>query len=475
MSLMKQAAPLFAARGFSAVLTFLIPVFVARHLSRADYGTYKQFFLVASTAVLVGQIGLPASLYYFMPREPDARGRYLIQALVGLLVVGGVAAWIVRATAGASPALAPLAKPLALYLWAYLGAVPLEISLTSMGKTGWSGVTIVTSDVVRTAALIGPILVGAGLPMIAWAAAAFAVVRLCAAWTLALSGRACAPRPPTRASLRRQLGYALPFAGAVLLATAQMQLPQYTVAALTDTATFALFAVGVLQLPLTDMLYTPVAEVMMVRLAHTDRAGAPAVFREAVAKLVPFFLPLCAFVLAVARDMVPTLYGTAYAASVPIAMLCVCEAPLSSLPVDGLLRAMDRTRKLFMINAGRLAFTAALVPLGLVTFGLPGAMLGYVVTQWLAKLTMLVVAARELGVTPRALLPVREVVRWAARAACIAGTIELVRAFTPWHGVGFLVGAGATAAALMALFLWTSMLAPRTRPAQAEEVTLGSG
>ena len=48
-------------RAISAVITFAIPILLARRLSAAEYGTYKQFFLIASTCFLVGQIGLPAS------------------------------------------------------------------------------------------------------------------------------------------------------------------------------------------------------------------------------------------------------------------------------------------------------------------------------------------------------------------------------------------------------------------------------
>ena len=59
-SLLSSAAPLIAARGFSALLTFCIPVVLARRFSVHDYGTYKQLFLIATTCYLAGQIGLPA-------------------------------------------------------------------------------------------------------------------------------------------------------------------------------------------------------------------------------------------------------------------------------------------------------------------------------------------------------------------------------------------------------------------------------
>lgn len=450
---MKLATPLLVGRGIAAVLTFAIPVILARALDQDSYGTYKQFFLIASTAYLIGQAGLVASLYYFVPRAGRAEaGRFLVQALLGLLVVGGVAAAIVFLGAGAiarrfsNPALLPLAAPLALYLWAFLGAAPLEVSLTTTKRTGWAGLSYAVSDLVRTAALVLPITLGGGMVALAWAAAGWATLRLIAAWTLVLSGRLGKAQLPSRAAARSQLGYSIPFAGAVLLATVQMQLPQYLVAALSDASTYAIYAVGVLQIPLTDMLYTPVAEVMMVRLASAPTSGAPKIFHEAVARLAMFFLPLTAFALAAAPELIPTLYTTQYLASVPIFLIALCELPLSAMPVDGLLRSLNRTGTLFRVGLLRLAISIVLVPIGLKVIGLPGAMLGYIATQWTAKLLLLRAASKRLDVRATALIPWPEVKSWALRGAAVFVAVTLLRRFGPWHGWIF-IGAGVLVAA----------------------------
>src|SRR5262245_30103936 len=114
-SLLKLATPLMVGRGIAAILTFVIPVVLARALAQDQYGTYKQFFLIASTVYLIGQAGLVASLYYFVPRAGRPhRGRYLVQALVGLFLLGALAATVVFFGAGAiarrfsNPALAAL-------------------------------------------------------------------------------------------------------------------------------------------------------------------------------------------------------------------------------------------------------------------------------------------------------------------------------------------------------------------------------
>jgi len=459
-SLLRAATPLFIGRGLSAVLTFCIPIVLARAMAQSEYGTYKQFFLLAGSLYLVGQMGLAGSLYYFLPRHSgEERGRWLLQALTGLFVIGGFAAAGTLIFTGAlaarwdNPQLAGLALPLALYIWAYLGAAPLEIALTACKRTGWAAACYVLSDLVRTAALIGPILLGRGVVTLAWAAAGFALLRLTAAWLLAFSGALGRPLPPTRAAIKAQLAYCLPFAGAVVLATAQLQMPQFVVAGLTDAATYAVFAVGVLQIPLADMVYTPIAEIMMVRLAQTDARHAPAVFREAVARLCMFFLPLCAFVLAVGPALIPTLYTAVYVASVPIFIIAMLEMPLSALPVDGLLRSFGATRTIMRIGFLRLVMAAVLVPLGFFLLGLPGTMLGYVATQWTAKTLLLFAASRTLHVPVRSLLPSGELRAWTVRSVFLFGAVTLLRLQGPWHGYGFLI-----AASLTALLIWVVSL-----------------
>jgi O-antigen/teichoic acid export membrane protein len=459
-SLLRAATPLFIGRGLSAALTFCIPIVLARAMAQAEYGTYKQFFLLAGSLYLVGQMGLAGSLYYFLPRHSgEERGRWLIQALAGLFLIGACAAAGTLIFTGAlaarwsNPQLAGLALPLAIYIWAYLGAAPLEIALTACKRTGWAAVSYVLSDLVRTTALIGPILLGRGVVGLAWAAAGFAVLRLTVAWLLALSGVLGRPLAPSRAAMKAQLGYCLPFAGAVVLATAQLQLPQFVVAGLTDAATYAVFAVGVLQIPLADMVYTPIAEIMMVRLAQGDARGAPGVFREAVARLCMFFLPLCAFVLAVGPELIPTLYTAAYVASVPIFIIAMLEMPLSALPVDGFLRSFGATRTIMRIGVVRLVLAAVLVPVGFFTLGLPGTMIGYVASQWTAKTLLLVAAARTIDVPIRSLLPSGEVRAWTLRSAFLFGVVTLLRLHGPWHGYGFLI-----AASLAALLVWVGSL-----------------
>src|SRR5207302_4594466 len=73
--------------------------------------------------------------------------------------------------------------------------------------------------------------------------------------------------------LRRQLAYALPFGAAFALIIPQQQFHSYLVSASVTAAAFAVYAVGCFQLPIVDMLYTPVSEILQLGIAEHEAKG----------------------------------------------------------------------------------------------------------------------------------------------------------------------------------------------------------
>ena len=390
-----RASPLVLGRLLSALLTLSLPLGLARLLDPQEFGTYKQLFLVAQTALLIGQLGLLQSLYYFLPRAESGRGRYVTQALLGLTLAAVVAAGLL--CLAAPRALHGLKIPLALLAAGLLVSALLEPAFTSQGRAGRAAVAYVVSDGTRAAILLLAARWG-GISAIAWGAAAYAGLRV-AALAAALALGAIPVGPIDRRALGRQLRYALPIAGAALLWVAQKQFIQYAVAWRFDTAGYAGFAVATFHLALVDILYTPVGEVLMVRLGATeDVAGRLREWQGAVGKLALVLWPatVCAWLFG--DRVLPLLFTGRYGASVPLFLLATCEIPCWIFPVDSFLRASGATRLLFYWAALRLPLTAVAVLAGLALRGLAGAIVGSLLIEALSRAVLLVRARRELGV-----------------------------------------------------------------------------
>jgi O-antigen/teichoic acid export membrane protein len=430
---LQRARPLVLARLASACFTVSIPLVLARLLSLPDYGTYKQLFLISQTLYYVLPFGMAQSLYFFIPRGGTPRA-WFAQTLTFLLGAGALAGMVLYAGADllahglGNPALAEHRAALALYTACSIGAFPLELSMTSQGKTRRSALTYLVSDLLRAAALTLPVLLGAGLQGVMIAIAAFAALRLGAAWWLMI-GRTEGPLWH-RGGFRRQLLYAAPFGAAILLSIPQQYAHQFAVAGAVGPALFAIYAAGCFQVPLVDLLYTPTSEVLMVRLGELDREGrleeGLAAFREASARLTYAFIPMAALLFAVAPDFITTVFGARFAGAVPIFRVSLLVIPLAALPLDGVLRARGLTRALFFSYLTKAAVTVPLVFFGVRLFGMMGGITAWALAEAVGKATLLVRVPVALS-TPGRRLSLVEVVPWGAvvRALVAAAVASL--------------------------------------------------
>lgn len=434
--LLGQSSPLVLARLMSAALTFALPLVLVRLLDPHAFGTYKQFFLVAMTLLLVGQLGLTQSLYYFLPRGGPERGAYVGHVVTSLSLLGALlggalylAAPVVARWVG-SGELAEVRLPLALFAAAMLAAAPLEAALTSEGRIGGAAVAYVVTDGVRATALVLGARLGGPLGLY-WAAVAVALLRVLALF--ALVGRVLPLGRPRWPLLKAQLAYALPFAGASLLFVGQRTFSQYAVSASFDPATFALFTVAAFHLPVIEIIFTPVSEVMIVQIGRDGPQAARRHWDDAVRKLALILLPATFGAWLLGPTVLPLLFTREYAGAVPLFILFTLEFPLAILPLDALLRASGDTRFLFVLNLVRLGVTAAAVTGGIALGGLRGAILGGLASEALARVVMLWRGRRFLDERARlwALVDRRGLGRIAAAAALACLPAWAVRLLVP--------------------------------------------
>jgi O-antigen/teichoic acid export membrane protein len=463
--LLGASTPLVLARLTSALLTFGLPLLLARVLTPAAYGTYKQFFLVALTVLYVMQLGIAQSLYYFLPRRDDAaRAAYLPQSSLTLLAIGivsGVVLWALAPSIAAvvgDGALGELRLPLALYAALMLASSPLEPALTASGRITGSALCLVLTDAVRALALT---VAATHLPPPAlfWAAVVVALLRTAGLWALMMARVVPAARP-SLAAWRRQLAYAVPFGGAMVLYIAQRYCAQYVVSARFDTATFALFTVAAFHLPILTIVFTSVSEVLMVRMSQSmpvDPRRALQEWQEAVAKLAAVLFPVACGAWLVGGAVLPLLFTWRYAAAVPLFLLATCEIPIWIYPCDALLRTANDTRFMFALNALRVVVTIAFVLGGIALFSLAGAIVGALASETLARAAFLTRGRRFLGASWRELLHADAIRRTAGACAL---------AYAPARAVAALPGGFAARVALPSLVFGAIYLALMVRLAR---------
>jgi O-antigen/teichoic acid export membrane protein len=426
-SLFARARPLVLARAASVALSFAIPLALARQFSQADYGTYKLLLLVSQTLYYVVPFGIPQALYYFLPRSQKPKP-YLTHTMLALTAIA--ASTLVALLLGArsvgswlnNPELANHALWLGLFTFGTIVSSPIEIQLTAMGKTRLASMTYIVSDGVKAIAMVVPALLGLGVGGVMRGLAAFALIRAAVAWPLTLGTRG-----PLfdRSSLSAQMRYALPFGAAVALAIPQQYFHQYFVSARVDSVAFAIYSVGLFQLPLIGLLYNPTSEILMVSLGELDHSGRPhegaAVFRDAVAKLAMVFVPVTALLLVAAPSFIAALFTPRYLGSVPIFRIGILGTLLACLPIDGVLRARGETWHIFLSYVIKALITVPLVVLGVTKLGLMGGVGAWLAAEVIGKAALFWRMPRALGTLLGELLPWRDLGRTAMASLIAAG------------------------------------------------------
>lgn len=390
-----RAAPLVLARFASAIISTVIPLVLARAMDLAEYGSYKQIFLVTQTLYLVLPFGMVQSLYFFVPRTELRRPLYtavfaflalgMLLSLGLVMGAGGLAAhWF------SNPDFVRFRWPIALYIIGMLGSVPLEIAFTAEGRTRTAALIYLVSDTAKAAVMVLPVVLGMGLGAILTALAAFSLLRTVI--TISWLWRTSHGPLWDRTLLRQQLAYAAPFGGSVLLAKPTQSAHQYAVSAMVEPSLFALYAVGCFQLPLVDLLYTPTTEVLMVQLGELDKANrlheAAEAFRSAAARLAYVFTPMAAVLFVSAPEFIGALFGPKYLAATPIFRVSVCGVLMSILPIDGALRSRNHTRHIFWAAVAKAVAMVPLAYFGVRSFGMLGGILSWVLGETFGKVVL---------------------------------------------------------------------------------------
>lgn len=462
-SVFKPAFMLMSGRAMGFAVSFAIPVVLARLFDRAEFGTYKQLFLIYTTLYGIGQLGMAESLYYFLPTAPAARGSYVVNSLLCLGAAGALCLVLLWGaapliTAGFhNPQLGPYLPLIGIYLLCMLVAAVFEIAMITRKHHLFAFGAYALSDVVRSALYIVPALLFRSLEALMLGAVAFAVARL---FTTGIYVRRVFGGTLTfdPGLLKRHLGYALPFALAVAIETLQTNLHMYVVSYHFDAATFAVYSVGCLQVPLVDFLMTSTSSVMMVKMSEDLRDGKQAAASElwldTTRKLVLVFAPLVGGLIVVAHKLIVLLFTENYAASAPLFMVWTTSMLLSAIMTDSILRVHADTRFLIVQNLIRLAVVVLAINWCLARFGLMGGVLVTLGANLFAKAAALTRIERIMHCGLARLLPWKSLLSTCAIAAAATVPCFLLDSVLQLPAVLSLLVSGAVYAGAYGVLLW---------------------
>lgn len=439
LSLATQAGLLAASRAAGQVLNALVGIVVVRFISQEDYGTFRQVYLLFATLVVLTDLGLTESLYYFLPRNPGQRRRLMLRSawVVGLAqVVAGMAMLLGAGALGRFFNNADLAN--------YVGLLAVYIGLSAVTRL-WE-VQLVAEQRVPLAALVAggfealkvglmfvSLAVQPGLAGLMWALVAGAGLKALAyAWFLLREfaiGAAPAEGPADAGgSSGEQFRYAMALWVPAILNTLAMQAHQFIVGYSFTPAEYAIYSVACFQVPLIGVLTTSIIEVMLVRVTEARAQGREEevrrVWHQASTKSLLVFIPIATGLAVAAQPLITLLFTPTYAAAAPLFAILMIGLPLNAVFTNNMLRAYGAMTDYAKFYTARLLLGLTLGIAGVAWLGMWGVALSSVVTLYLIVGWQLTRVAELLRVSFAAVLPwgaIGRIILASALAALPAG------------------------------------------------------
>jgi O-antigen/teichoic acid export membrane protein len=412
-------------------------VLLTRSLSQSEYGLFKQVFLIITTATALLPLGFGMSAYYYLPREndPGKRGQVILNILLFNFIMGAAACALLILWPGfiakifRDPVIVSYAAPVGVVILLWLFSSFLEIVAVANQELKLATVFIVLGQLTRTILLITAAIIFDTVQALVYAGLIHGALQSIALVWYVSSRFPGFWRKFDWPLTTRQVAYALPFGLAGLLYTIQTDLHNYFVSNRFSAATFAVYSIGVAQLPLVGILRESVSSVILPRISYLQEQGQAreivVLLANAIRKLAAVYLPLYVFLMVTGREFLTAMFTSAYADSWPIFAINLTLLPLSLLEVDAVVRAYEGHR-FFLVRLQIVLSVLMVFSLwyGITRFGLIGAVTVVVGINFLLRAALAARFSRVLGVRWTDVLLLKDVGKVAV-AAAIAGFLCL--------------------------------------------------
>ncbi len=426
----KQAGMLTTVEFIRFGFKSLAGIVLARLLLPAEFGSWRQLFLIYNTFSTLLLLGIPQSLLYFLPKlkHQDSKNEFITRAvnLVTLLAfIFGLAIFLLRgfiAKTFHNPQLSLLLILFAVYpLFMFVTQIYSQImlGLKQPAKTAAFTVFSVVADFIL---ILGVALISKNLYHIVLGMMVSALLQWGYARFKLAKYRARVTFDPD--FHREVFQYSLPLGLASILGMLSVQLDKLVISGFFSPAQYAVFSIGAMELPFISILNNSVNAILLPHIS-SNPAKMSETYRAAVRKNALLIFPITALGLIFARPLISLLYTQNYLASVPFFQIYLAILPLRVATYGILFMALKKTRYILWNSLFTLGLNLVL-NLVLVRFiGMMGAALATVLVTWLSTALYLFWIQKKLELKLGELFPFHALSK-TALAAALAGLAALL-------------------------------------------------
>ncbi len=393
----KQTAAIMLGKLVALGVTFAMPLFLTRFLSKYEFGIYSQFYVLINFCTIIFSLGIQSNLYFFYPKASDKEKKSLIlHTLVILLFFTLVAIVLLNI---------PFIGNYILGrgdLINYRGFISLGI-LFLLPLIIIEPLYVAKADN-KTSMLYPPIVVVLRLVF---------VVGLALLWQslnavmlgIVLAGLTCflfmliyALKEINLRNFRkvidiplakRQLKYSWPFGLALILNTLALQFDKIVSISFLAPTAFATYSIVFYGIPGVEQVYQSLSQVYLIKMAEKHHENKPKaisdIYKSLVTRTYSFSIPAIMIVSLYANRIIGLFFTDKYLDAVPLFRVYILVFLIYMLGAGLILRATDKTihslKAYFFSSLFTLPFTFFMIKYIGIWGGLVSAMVSIIIPK----------------------------------------------------------------------------------------------
>ncbi len=373
---------IFVAKMVGYALRLVVPFCLVRLLPVADFGAYRQFFLLEMYVDALFQLGLNQALYYFIPRDIKNAGAYYLNSILMNLCVFAVALVVLGLFSQPISNFLNMAILrdafwlLAVYIVTMMMIAGCDACLTARRSVRAAAFFEIAGQAATSAACVVVAVVARDLMPV--------LTALVIARTVQLAGMLAfihwklhgfrAERYFFGIGEQVRYGVVLGLAGTVM--SQLMRLHDFVVSRYYGTEAYAVYSAGCTELPIIQMFTQSVAVVVLGQFAlleqQGDWEGTRRLWRNVLTSSYAVAVPTAVLLVLLAKPIVLIMFTDSYADAVPIFQLNTLLKLGLVFNATLVLRAMSRNDLSIWVNVVALALALPLLYTGMKLGGMVG-------------------------------------------------------------------------------------------------------
>jgi O-antigen/teichoic acid export membrane protein len=456
-----EAAVLTISQLFLYAGSLVVSMILVRMISITDYGTFMQVTLIVTTVVPMVVLGVPASVFYFVPQMGAEEVKRFLTWNAGLLMVFGLAVAAILyafihplANLMSNPPLEQLVGYVALLLVLGILSEIIVPALISMGKArvmARLNILFIAANLVVVPVVL---LMGFGLEGVFLGTAALQAAQLAvAAFVVGKLPGSIWPLPAPQKWLE-QFKFSLPIGSARIVSGVKPKVDQLFIAHWYAPDMFAIYARGAFRPWVTGLVVNNVSNVVLPRLVALRKENRIQevfeMWQDAMRQICLVCLPIFVFFFVFAREIFTIMFTEAYLDSVPVFWVYLFVLPVEIFFFGHLHQAFGKPKYILYANLLGLPVSIALAVLFHSLFGFLGPAIAGVMTRVLTVAYHLKIISGYFSASFLRVIP------WAHQARIFGlSLVSIVIAYPlKWTGAPVLITTLFSALVFAMAYLW---------------------